>query len=46
MATCPPEAIELLDSAIEILVNDKSLKVAGLDILELLQPERHQNYYA
>jgi len=43
---CPPEALEHIDSAIDILDNEKSLKVAGLVISRQLPPERQQNYLA
>jgi hypothetical protein len=33
LANCPPEAIEHLDAAVEVLSNDDALKVAGIDVL-------------
>ena len=35
LASMPPEAIQHVDAAIQILVNESALKVAGLDSLNL-----------
>jgi hypothetical protein len=42
----PPEAIQHVDAAIQILVNESALKVAGLDSLNLGNQIWREKYIA
>ncbi len=46
LANIPPEVIQHLDAAIQILVNDSALKVAGLDSLDLQNSKWRENILA